>query len=96
MTNQELVVELAKRMQLTQKEISEMLECTVKIITHSLENEKSINVQGFGLIERKKREGRISVNPLSQKRYIIPPKFSVAFKPGQNIKDNLKKMTVIE
>ena len=96
MTNQELVVELAKRLQLTQKEISEILDNTVKIITKSLEDEKSINIQGFGLLEKKKREGRISVNPLTQQRYIIPPKYSVAFKPGQNIKDSLKKMVVEE
>lgn len=96
MTNQELVVELAKRMEITQKEVSELLDSTVKLITKSLEDEKSINVQGFGLFDKKKREGRISVNPLTQQRYIIPPKYSVSFKPGQNIKDNLKKMVVEE
>lgn len=96
MTNQELIAELAKRMNLTQKDISELLDATVSIFNGNLEKENSINIQGFGLFETKRRNQRISVNPVSQQRYLIPPKISVAFKPGQTIKDNLKKIKVDE
>ncbi len=96
MTNQELVAALAKRIELTQKDTSDVLDTLVSIFNTNLENGNSINIQGFGLFETKKRNERISVNPVSKQRYLIPPKISVAFKPGQTIKDNLKNIAVDE
>lgn len=96
MTNQELVVELAKRLNLTQKETSDTLDNLVSIFSSNLEKGNSISIHGFGLFETKKRGQRISVNPVSKQKYLIPPKISVAFKPGQTIKDNLKKLEVNE
>lgn len=96
MTNQELVAALAKRIELTQKDTSDVLDTLVSIFNTNLENGNSINIQGFGLFETKKRNERISVNPVSKQRYLIPPKISVAFKPGQTIKDNLKNLAVDE
>lgn len=96
MTNQELVALLAKRLELTQKETSDTLEAFVSLFNSNLEKGNSINIQGFGLFEIKKRNERISVNPVTKQRYLIPPKISVGFKPGQTIKDNLKKIEVDE
>jgi len=96
MTNQELITALAKRMEWTQKEISDILESTVSIIRENLENGNSINIQGFGLFEAKKKGERISVNPVSKQRFLVPPKISLSFRPGQTIKDNLKKLEVNE
>lgn len=96
MTNQELVAALAKRIELTQKDTSDVLDAMVSIFNENLENGNSINIQGFGLFETKKRNERISVNPVSKQRFLIPPKISVAFKPGQTIKDNLKNIAVDE
>lgn len=94
MTNQELIATLAKRVALTQRETSDVLDTLVSIFNDKLEQGDSINIQGFGLFETRKREERISVNPVSKQRFLIPPKISVAFKPGQTIKDNLKKLEV--
>lgn len=96
MTNQELVAALAKRIELTQKDTSDVLDAMVSIFNTNLEQGNSINIQGFGLFETKKRNERISVNPVSKQRFLIPPKISVAFKPGQTIKDNLKTIEVDE
>ncbi len=96
MTNQELVALLAKRLELTQKDTSDVLDTFVSLFNSNLEKGNSINIQGFGLFEIKKRNERISVNPVTKQRYLIPPKISVGFKPGQTIKDNLKKIEVNE
>lgn len=96
MTNQELVATLAKRLGWTQRQTSEMLEATVSIINSNLEDNNSINIQGFGLFETKKKSERISVNPVSKQRFLVPPKISLTFRPGQTIKDNLKKLEVNE
>lgn len=96
MTNQELIATLAKRLGWTQKQTAEVLETTVSIIRTNLEDHNSINIQGFGLFETKKKGERISVNPVSKQRFLIPPKISLAFRQGQTIKDNLKKLEVNE
>lgn len=96
MTNQELVAALAKRLKLTQKETSDILDGFVSIFNTNLEKGNSVNIQGFGLFEIKKRNERFSVNPVTKQRYLIPPKISVGFKPGQTIKDNLKNIEVDE
>ena len=96
MTNQELIATLAKRLEWTQRQASEMLEATVSIINTNLEENNSINIQGFGLFETKKKGERISVNPVSKQRFLVPPKISLSFRPGQTIKETLKKLEVDE
>lgn len=96
MTNQDLTVVLAKRLGWTQRQTSEVLETTVSIINSQLEEGNSINIQGFGLFETKKKGERISVNPVSRQRFLVPPKISAVFRPGQTIKDNLKKIEINE
>ena len=96
MTNQELVAALAKRVGWTQRQTTEVLEATISIINANLEEGNSINIQGFGLFETKKKGERVSVNPVSKQRFLVPPKISLAFRPGQTIKDNLKKLKVDE
>lgn len=96
MTNQELIASLAKRLNWTQRQTTEALEATISIINNNLENGNSISIQGFGLFETKKRSERISVHPITKKRSLIPPKIALAFRPGQSIKENLKKIRVDE
>lgn len=96
MTNQELIAALAKRLGWTQRQTIEVLETTVSILRTNLEDSNSINIQGFGLFETKKKGERISVNPVSKQRFLIPPKITLAFRPGQTIKDNLKNLQVNE
>ncbi len=96
MTNQEVIAALAKRLGWTQRQTTEVLETTVSILRTNLEDSNSINIQGFGLFETKKKGERISVNPVSKQRFLIPPKITLAFRPGQTIKDNLKNLQVNE
>lgn len=96
MTNQELIAALAKRLDWTQRKTADALDTTVSIMNSHLENGSSINIQGFGLFETKKKAERISVNPVSKQRFLVPPKITLAFRPGQTIKDNLKKLDANE
>lgn len=96
MTNLELIAALAKRLSWTQRQTSEVLEATVSIINSNLEENNSVNIQGFGLFETKKKAERISVNPVSKQRFLVPPKITLSFRPGQTIKENLKKLEINE
>ncbi len=96
MTNLELIATLAKRLNWTQKQTSETLEAIVSIMSQNLEAGNSFNIQGFGLFETKKKGERISVNPVTKQRFLVPPKITISFRPGQTIKDNLKNLIINE
>ncbi len=93
MTHKELVAELAKRMDETQARTSELLEAFASIMNDNLAEGNSINFQGFGLFESKKKLERISVNPVTKQRFLIPPKITVVYRPSQNLKDQLNSKT---
>lgn len=92
MTNKELIVELAKRMNWTQGKTSEVLEIAVATINHSLASSDTINIQGFGAFETKKMQERITINPVSKQRFLVPPKIVPTFRPSQTIKEKLKNI----
>jgi Bacterial nucleoid DNA-binding protein len=93
MTNKELIAELAKRLDMTQLQTSKLLEDAVSVISESLADVNSINIQGFGLFETKKKQERVSVNPVTKQRFLVPPKLSPVFRPGQVVKERLKKLS---
>lgn len=93
MTNKELITELSKRLEWTQGQTSSILDQAVAIMNNNLANTNSINIQGFGSFETKKRQERVSVNPVSKQRFLVPPKITPAFRPGQVVKDKLKKQS---
>ena len=45
-------------------------------MTQELEEGNVIAVQGFGSFEVKKKAERISINPASKQRMLVPPKLS--------------------
>lgn len=93
MTNKELIAELSKRLEWTQAQTSKIMEDAVSVINTNLANSDFINIQGFGLFETKRRQERMSVNPVSKQRFLVPPKITPAFRPGQVVKDKLKKLS---
>lgn len=92
MTNKELIAELAKRLDLTQSQTSKLLEDGISVISENLAEVNSINIQGFGLFETKKKQERVSVNPVTKQRFLVPPKLNPVFKPGPVVKEKLKKL----
>ena len=49
-----------------------------------------IAVQGFGSFEEKKKAERISINPASKQRMLVPPKLVLSYRPSNTLKDKFK------
>lgn len=92
MTNKELIAELAKRLELTQVQTAAFIEDAVSIVSENLAENNTINIQGFGQFETKKKQERVSVNPVTKQRFLVPPKLTPVFKPGPVVKEKLKKL----
>jgi DNA-binding protein HU-beta len=55
-----------------------------------LANNASITISNFGVFQTRKLAERISVNPQTKQRLLVPPKISVSFKPASFLKEKYK------
>ncbi len=93
MTNKELIATLSERLGWSAREVTEMLSAFGSVVGLRLMENDTVHLQGFGLFEVKKKTERISVNPATGKRYLIPPKLVTVFKPGVTLKSKLKELS---
>lgn len=90
MNNKEFTSELSRRLGYTLKDTSELIASLLSDMTRQLEEGNVISVQGFGTFEVKKKAERISVNPTTKQRMLVPPKLVLAYKPSTLLKDKFK------
>lgn len=90
MNNKEFTSELADRLGYTIKDTSELISSLLSEMIQSLEEGNSITIQGFGAFEVKKKTERISINPVTKQRMLIPPKLVLSYKPSNILKDKFK------
>ena len=92
MTHKEIISELANRLDWTQAKVSDTLDTFVDVMNEKLSENCQISVHNFGVFETKKKAERISVNPLTKERYLVPPKIVAMFRPSANVKEHLKNL----
>ena len=90
MNNKEFISELSRKTGYSNKEASQLVSSVLGIMTQELQEGKSVVMQGFGTFEVKKKLERVSVNPVTQQRLLIPPKLVLAFRPSTLLKGRFK------
>ena len=90
MNNKEFISKLAKKCGITPAEAAKSIDLFVNVMTDRLKDNDQLNVSGFGVLEVKMRNERLSVNPKTGQRFLIPPKIVPAFRPSSKLKDRFK------
>ena len=90
MNNKEFTSELAERLGYTIKDTSELMNSLLSSMTQELEEGNVIAIRGFGSFEVKKKAERISINPASKQRMLVPPKLVLSYRPSNTLKDKFK------
>jgi len=67
-----------------------MIGRLIQVMTEQWQNNDSISIQNFGSFEVKKKLERISVNPVTKQRMLVPPKLVLTFRPSNVLKDKFK------
>ena len=67
-----------------------MVSSLLSIMTQELQDGNTVAIQGFGTFEVKKKMERVSVNPVTQQRWLIPPKLVLTYKPSIALKEKFK------
>ena len=90
MNNKEFISALAKKTGVTVADATANVETLLSTIIARLKDNDQLNISGFGVLEAKKRNERLSVNPKTGQRFLIPPKIVPAFRPSSKLKDKFK------
>ncbi len=90
MNNKEFIGKLAKRCGITPSEATTAVGSFVDVMTECLKDNDQLNVSGFGVFEVKMRGERLSVNPKTGQRFLVPPKVVPTFRPSSKLKDKFK------
>ena len=90
MNNKDFTSELSRRLGYTIKDTSELMSSLLSDMTQELQEGNVVTIQGFGTFEVKKKAERISINPASKQRMLVPPKLVLSYKPSNTLKDKFK------
>ena len=90
MRDKEFIRAVQQEAKLDEAKAALLVRATVSSIRKMLTDGDSLSIQGFGTFELKKKEERLSVNPSTGKRFIIPPKLVPVFRPGSTLKNKVK------
>lgn len=90
MNNKEFISELSKRMGYSNKDATQFVSSVLNVMSQELQDGKSVVIQGFGSFDVKKKLERISVNPVTHQRMLIPPKLVLSYKPSITLKEKFK------
>lgn len=90
MNNKEFITELASRLDYTHKDTTQLVSSVINLMTQELQEDNTLSIQGFGVFDVKKKLERITVNPATQQRMLIPPKLVLTFKPSPILKEKFK------
>ena len=87
MNKEELVQEIAKKSNVTQKEAAEVLSAWIDTIEKTVSKGKKVTLVGFGTFETSKRAARKGKNPATGEAIKIPAATVPKFKAGKALKD---------
>ena len=87
MNNKEFINELAKQTNQSVSATTKLVNDTLRIFEEHFQQGDVVNISSFGTLEVKKKMERVSVNPTTGKRYLIPPKLVLAFKQNNVLKE---------
>lgn len=90
MNNKEFISELSRRFVYTNKDTTQLVSSVISIMTQQLQDGNTVEIQGFGTFEVRKKLERISINPATQQRMLIPPKLVLTYKPSAILKEKFK------
>ena len=90
MNKEELVKEVSKKAQVSQKAAADVIAATIEAIQKSVASGKKVTLVGFGTFEARKRAARTGRNPQTGAEIKIAAKTVPAFSAGKKFKEIVK------
>lgn len=90
MNNKEFIAELSRKTGYTNKDTTRLVSSVLNFMVQELQEGNTVSLQNFGIFEVKKKMERITFNPTTQQRLLIPPKLVLSYKPSNTLKEKFK------
>lgn len=90
MNNKEFINALSERTGCSTKDATTWISSVLSVMTQELQDGNSLLITDFGTFDVKKKMERISVNPTTKQRLLIPPKLVLSFRPSASLKEKIK------
>lgn len=90
MNNKQFLNELSEKCQMGADQAAGQMDVLLGVMEEFWQDGDSVSLSGFGVLEVKKKNERVSVNPTTGKRMLVPPKLVLTYKPSSLLKDKLK------
>lgn len=90
MRKRDIVLKISQDTQIKQVVVKEVVQRTFDAIFEALKDGKRIELRNFGVFQVKKRKKRIGRNPKTGQVVPVPERRTVVFKPGLEMKENIK------
>ncbi|MBO7416386.1 MAG: HU family DNA-binding protein [Bacteroidaceae bacterium] len=89
MNNKQFLTELSGRSGLTLPDTGKRADDLIGVMKGIWQEGDSVSLSGFGVLEVRKKNERVSVNPSTGIRMLIPPKLAISYKPSPLLKERL-------
>ena len=86
-----LIELLSKENSITRSEAKHSVEIIIKEISFAIISGEGVEVRGFGGFQKRRRKGRIGINPKTGQKTEVSEKFVPFFKPGKLLKEAVNK-----
>ena len=90
MNKAELVAVLAEKVELTKKDVENLVDLVFDTITETLATGEKVVISSFGTFEVRRRVARTGRNPRSGDDIAIPAQNTPAFRTGKGLKDAVR------
>jgi nucleoid DNA-binding protein len=90
MNNKQFLTELSGKCQMSTEQAAKQAQTLIDVMENLWQGGDSVSLSGFGVLEVKKKNERVSVNPTTGVRMLVPPKLVLTYKPSSILKDKLK------
>ena len=90
MNNKQFLTELSGGCQMSADSAARQVENLIGVMEKLWQDGDSVSLSGFGVLEVKKKNERVSVNPSTGVRMLVPPKLVLTYKPSSLLKEKLK------
>lgn len=90
MNNKQFLTELSGKCQMSAESTAQQVQTLIGVMEELWSKGDSVSLSGFGVLEVKKKNERVSVNPTTGIRMLVPPKLVLTYKPSSLLKDKLK------
>lgn len=90
MNNKQFLTELSGKCKLSSEQTERQVQTLIGVMENLWHEGDSVSLSGFGVLEVKKKNERVSVNPTTGVRMLVPPKLVLTYKPSSILKEKLK------